>query len=322
MPVGIGCRCRAAAFLASAMLATVPARARAAEPPRAGTAELGCIGGGDVPLDPVGGLHLGTQSYPQTLALCPRTVVLTFDDGPAPATTPAILQALKDAGAHATFFLIGRNASAHPSLARRMFEEGHTLGHHSDTHPGFTLRGFDEDSAERDIANGIAADERAIYGAAATPEHPHVPFFRFPGFADTPELLRHLDRRGIAVFGSDLWAGDWIATTPDRERARIMASLERRPRHNGILLFHDSRRSTAAMLPALLADLRAGGYAVAHLVYRQGAARPPLTAPSREEPETQRIIAHLPTPIVPGSHHLAGGAASPWRPNPPGAGAP
>ena len=84
-------------------------------------------------------------------------------------------------------------------------EAGHTVGHHSATHPSFTLRGFDQASAEADIENGIADDERAIYGRAADPAHPHVPFFRFPGFADTSELLAWLDRRGIAVFGSDLW---------------------------------------------------------------------------------------------------------------------
>ena len=76
-----------------------------------------------------------------------------------------------------------------------------------------------------------------------------------PGFADTPELLSDLDRRGIAVFGSDLWAGDWIAMSADHERERVMTLLENRPHHNGIILFHDTRPSPADMLPAFLADL-------------------------------------------------------------------
>ena len=258
-------------------------------------------------IDPAIGppLHLGTQSYARTLALGDREVVVTFDDGPLARTTPRILQALKDACVHATFFLVGRQTRAFPALARREHDEGHSIGHHSDTHPGFTLRGFDEASAVADIDNGIAADETAIYGAAATPRHPHEPFFRFPGFADTPALLGDLDRRGIAVFGSDLWAADWLMMTPQSERERVMDTLRRRPHHNGIILFHDTKRSTAEMLPALLAELRADGYRVVHLVYAQGAPSPPLTDAAKGTPETVSIIDHLRPPIEPGTHHLA-----------------
>ena len=296
---------------AEAVAPSPPLDAASPSPPEAKTGARACIKGDTVAIDPAngGGLHLGTQSYPQSLALCDHEVVLTFDDGPSPETTPRILRALKDSGVHATFFLVGRRTREHPELARQEFAEGHTVGHHSDTHPTFTLRGFDEASAEADIRNGIAADERAVYGDAATPDRPHVPFFRFPGFADTPALLRNLDRRDIAVFGSDLWAGDWIAMSPDHERQRVVALLEKRPHHNGIILFHDTKASTAEMLPALLAELRAKGYHVVQVVYAKDAPRPVLTAPLQSEPETHRIIAHLRTPIVPGSHHLGGGSS-------------
>ena len=280
------------------LLGTFCADARAAPP--------ACVAGPVIALDPaVARLRLGSQSYPRTLALCDHWVVLTFDDGPAPETTPAVLRALKDAGVHAAFFLIGREARLHTELARREMEDGHTVGHHSNTHPSFTLRGFDQDSAERDIVDGIASDERAIYGAGADPAHPHVPFFRFPGFADTPELLSFLDQKCIAVMGADLWASDWLIMTPEFERRRLMSALERRPHKNGIILLHDSKRETAEMLPDFLRDLKENGYHVAQLVYVMGAPVPPLTVPARGEPETQRIIAHLNPPIVPGTHHLA-----------------
>ncbi len=283
----------------------------AAEPPSA--EKSGCLPERDLKIDPAVGqpLHVGMQSYSRTIALGDREVVLTFDDGPLPETTPRILQALKDACVHATFFLVGRQTQTFPRLARRERDEGHSVGHHSNTHPSFTLRGFDEASAVQDIENGIAADETAIYGAAATPRHPHVPFFRFPGFADTPALLGDLDRRGIAVFGSDLWAADWLMMTPQSERERVMAALEKRPHHNGIILFHDTRRSTAKMLPELLAELKAKGYRVVHLVYQESAPSPPLTAPSKSTPETVKIIAHLRTPIEQGSHHLDAAARAP-----------
>ncbi len=261
----------------------------------------------EIHLDPATApLHLGVETYPQTLQLNDHEVVLTFDDGPAPDTTPQVLRALKDACVHATFFLIGRNAAANPQLARREVVEGHSVGHHSNSHPSFTLRGFDTASAEQDIAAGIAADERAIYGAAARPaDRPHTPFFRFPGFADSPALLSHLDAKSIAVFGTDLWAADWLLMTPDYERERILGLLDRQPLHNGIILFHDTKRATAEMLPALLRDLRQRHYTIVHLVYAPGAPAPALTAPRLGPSETERIIAHLPTPIVPGSHHLA-----------------
>lgn len=295
--------------LLMATCSAVAARAASSQTPTPAK-PAGCIASATVEIDPAAAsLHLGTQSYPQTLNLCDHQIVLTFDDGPWPSTTPLILDALREAGLKATFFLIGRNTCLYPQLARQELAEGHTVGHHSNTHPSFTLRGFDEASAERDIGNGIAADEQVIYGLEARPDHPHVPFFRFPGFADTDALLDHLDDRDIAVFGSDLWAGDWIAMSPGRERERILALLERRPLHNGIILFHDTKVSTARMLPGLLRDLKARGYHFVQPVVGPDAPAPPLTAPLEGPPETQTIIANLPRPIVPGSHRLPPGPA-------------
>ncbi len=287
---------------------------RAAPAARVGVAKPkdkpGCISGPTLAIDPeTAPIHLGTQTYPQTLNLCDHHLVLTFDDGPSAETTPLVLKALRDAGVRANFFLIGRHACRHPDLAREEVDEGHVVGHHSNTHPSFTLRGFDQRSAERDIQNGIAADEAAIYGAGAgstgpEPLRPRVPFFRFPGFADTKPLLAYLDRRGIAVFGSDLWAGDWIAMTPEHERQRILDLLERRPHHNGIILLHDTRMSTARMLPDLLRDLTHRGYRFVQIVYRRNAPAPSRVDGTDSVPLTERIISRLHTPIVPGRQTL------------------
>ena len=250
-------------------------------------------------------LHVGLKTYPQTLQLRDHEVVLTFDDGPSLKTTPRVLAALDAACVHATFFLIGRHADHYPALARRELAEGHTIGHHSNTHPSFTLRGFDEASGKEDIDAGVMAVERAIYGQdAASPKHPHTPFFRFPGFADTPRLLQDLDERHYTVFGTDLWAADWTKMTPDYERQKVLGLLEAVPRHNGIVLFHDTIESTAEMLPDLLADLRRRGYTIVRLVYDAKAPRPPLEhAGQGWTAETETIIAHLRRPIIPDSHH-------------------
>ncbi|MEP9353158.1 polysaccharide deacetylase family protein [Xanthobacter sp. KR7-65] len=212
-------------------------------------------------VDPAG-LRVGTKSFPQTLPLAPKEVVLTFDDGPWPTTTAAVLDALKAQCVRATFFLIGDNARARPQLVRRALAEGHTIAHHSMTHPAATLAKLPFDAAVKDIERGIAADEMAAYGA--TGPVPRVPFFRFPGFASTPQLLEHLEKKGIAVFGADLWASDWNVMTPEAELELVMMRLD--AAGGGIILFHDTKGYTAAMIPAFLAALRAHGYKVVHIV--------------------------------------------------------
>ncbi len=230
-------------------------------------------------------LALGLQSYPRTLDLHDHEVVLTFDDGPA-APTVRVLDALARECVRATFFLIGRNAEALPDLVTREIAEGHGVGHHSYSHPGGTLRSMTEAAARADIERGIAAVERAGYGAAVA--GPHTPFFRFPGFADTPALLGWLAGRGVTVFGSDLWASDWRQMTPETELALVMSRLERL--RKGIILFHDSKASTASMLPAFLRQLKAGGYRVVHVT--PGAGPTPVAgAPPGWTSTTEPIIA-------------------------------
>lgn len=205
------------------------------------------------------GLALGLQSYPRTLALRDHEVVLTFDDGPAPLT-PSILDALAAQCVRATFFLIGQNAQAMPGLVKREIAAGHTVGHHSYSHPDRTLRLMPEELALADIDRGVAAVETAGYGAASKM---HTRFFRFPGFADTPELLAVLAGRGVTVFGTDLWASDWNPMTPQAELTLVMSRLEKAGK--GIVLFHDTKAQTAAMLPDFLRALKAQGFSVVHI---------------------------------------------------------
>ena len=208
------------------------------------------------------GVRVGTKSFPSTLPLEDREVVLTFDDGPWPATTAAILDALKAQCVKATFFLIGENAKARPELVRRILAEGHTVAHHTMTHPAATLAKIPYDAAVREIERGIAADEVAAYGASGP--KPRVPFFRFPGFASTPALLDYLDKQGIAVFGADFWASDWNVMTPEKELDLVTKRLDAAGK--GIVLFHDTKGQTAAMIPAFLKAMKERGYRVVHMV--------------------------------------------------------
>jgi peptidoglycan-N-acetylglucosamine deacetylase len=248
-------------LLASAML--LPAGGVAALTPP----EQSCPGNPDalstsrvITVDAASTPRVGRKHFPDTLPLADKEVVLTFDDGPSPGTTSAVLDALKRECVRATFFLIGRNAAAHPELARRELAEGHTIAHHSFSH--LLLDGVYPEHAEADINRGFAAVDKALYGDSA--DRPRTPFFRFPGFASTPQLLDRLAARNIVVFGADLWASDWNPMSPEQQLNLVLDRLE--AARGGIILFHDTKRQTAAMLPAFLRSLKTQGYKVVHVV--------------------------------------------------------
>src|SRR3954454_21455255 len=177
--------------------------------------------------------RVGLKQFPQTLPLRDHEVVLTFDDGPWPATTPKVLKTLAKECVRATFFLIGKPASQHPELVRRIAAEGHTIGHHSWLHRRLTR--IKPAEAMDEIDHGISAVESALHGVATT--RPDTPFFRFPGFESTPATLDLLQSRGIVVFGADLWSSDWNPMKPAQQLKLLTERLERARR--GIILLHD-----------------------------------------------------------------------------------
>jgi peptidoglycan/xylan/chitin deacetylase (PgdA/CDA1 family) len=257
------------------------------------------------------GSAVGLQSYPQTLALQDHEVVLTFDDGPD-AATPLVLDALADQCVRATFFLIGRRAAERPALVKREIAEGHSVGHHSNTHPERTLRLMSEEAAKADIDEGIAAVERAGYGEAGP--QPKTPFFRFPGFGDTPALVSWLEGRGITVFGSDLWASDWQDMAPKIQLELVIGRLEKAKK--GIILFHDPRPSTAKMMPEFLHELKKRGYRIVHLV--PGAGPTPIEkAPRGWTSTTEPILAKVLGSKVHGARRRSTRHSGIARPNEP-----
>ncbi|MBC9879345.1 polysaccharide deacetylase family protein [Bradyrhizobium sp. INPA01-394B] len=204
--------------------------------------------------------RVGLKSFPQTLPLADHEVVLTFDDGPHPPTTSKVLAALAQECVRATFFLIGQHASEHPDMVKRIAREGHTIGHHTWSHP-FMAR-IPADKASSEIDRGIAADEMALHGVSSTT--PSTPFFRFPYFESTQGQLDLLQSRGIVVFGADLWASDWNEMTPEQELKLITERVAAAGK--GIILFHDPKARTAAIMPAFLRYLRENGFHVVHVV--------------------------------------------------------
>jgi peptidoglycan/xylan/chitin deacetylase (PgdA/CDA1 family) len=232
------------------------AAAQAADCPRKGTLGTSRILAVDAATTP----RVGLKNFPQTLPLADHEVVLTFDDGPWPPTTPRVLAALANECVRATFFLIGKPASEHPDLVRRIAAEGHSIGYHTWLHR--SLMQIKPSETTDEIDHGIAAVEMALHGVATTT--PSTPFFRFPGFETTPATLELLQSRGIVVFGADLWASDWNPMTPKQELKRLIDRLK--IARKGIILLHDPKAHTAAMLPAFLRYLRDNDYRVVHLV--------------------------------------------------------
>ncbi|MGE0061227.1 MAG: polysaccharide deacetylase family protein [Xanthobacteraceae bacterium] len=201
--------------------------------------------------------RIGTTQYSQTLPLDDREVVLTFDDGPISPFTESVLKTLADECVKATFFLVGRQAQAHPELVRAIVAAGHSIGTHSQNHP-LTFDQMPLERARAEIDDGIASVTAAL--GEAPP-----PFFRIPGFLRSREVEQQLAARNIVLWGTDADADDWYKTaTPEDIVAKAIQRLEAKKR--GILLLHDVQPATALALPALLKELKARGWRVVHAV--------------------------------------------------------
>jgi peptidoglycan/xylan/chitin deacetylase (PgdA/CDA1 family) len=200
------------------------------------------------------------KPFASALPLDSHEVILTFDDGPRATTTAQVLDALAQQCVRALFFVIGENAVAHPELLRRERADGHTIGYHTWSHP--LLDRVPPSVGEANIDHGIDAVERVLYRGEE--RAPLTRFFRFPGLATSPTLLDHLAGRGIVTFGADLWASDWRLMTPDAELKLVLQRLNTAGR--GIVMFHDTKAQTAAMLPAFLDALREQNYRVVAVV--------------------------------------------------------
>ena len=181
-------------------------------------------------------------------------MALTFDDGPSPDTTPRILDALREAGVRATFFVLGKHAAQHPELVARIAREGHEVANHGWSHG---LLVFCTPAAiKRELAETAALLTRC--GA------PPPTLFRAPHGFKSPFLSRVARRLGYQVVG---WTkGVYDTALPG---AAVIAERSRESMRAGaILLLHDAdgngngdRSQTADALPEVLRDVRAAGLA-------------------------------------------------------------
>lgn len=183
-------------------------------------------------------------------------MALTFDDGPDPRFTPAVLDLLAEHGVAATFFLVGRRAVEHPALVRRMLREGHAVGSHSWSHPDPSGAGFPQ------LLREYRRGRRAVEGAAGRP----VRLFRPPmGDLGLPSTAA----AALSGVRSWLWTRDPRDWLPGRTTGEILDALPEL--HAGdVVLLHDGielpvseealdRSATVAAVPVLIRRARAAG---------------------------------------------------------------
>ncbi len=208
-----------------------------------------------VEIDTTGGPGFGSQHFKTLDFLRDHEVVFTFDDGPWLNTTPAVLKALADQCVRATFFPIGKHSTYYPEILKQDVAAGHTIGSHTWSHADLSKKSPDE--AKEEIEKGISAVH--FYAGAAT-----APFFRFPDLRHPPEMLTYLGQRNVASFSTDIDSFDFKIKKPDVLIKSLMGKLNKQGK--GIILMHDFQKVTAAALPELLGQLKAGGFKVVHMV--------------------------------------------------------
>jgi peptidoglycan/xylan/chitin deacetylase (PgdA/CDA1 family) len=207
-----------------------------------------------VEIDTTGGPGFGFQHYKMYDFLNPKEVVLTFDDGPLPNRTTAVLAALDAECTKATFFTVGKVAAGYPEIVRDVAKSGHTIGAHTVTHKDLSKMPMDQ--AKDEIEKSFSIIHRAVGG-------PTAPFFRFPFLKASPETLKYLADRNIAVFSTDIDSFDFKGGRPEKLVKHVIALLEKRGK--GIVLMHDIQPHTAKAMPALLKELKAKGYKIVQL---------------------------------------------------------
>jgi peptidoglycan/xylan/chitin deacetylase (PgdA/CDA1 family) len=184
----------------------------------------------------------------------PKTVALTFDDGPHPAITPAILDLLEAAGARASFFCVGQAVERHEHLARAIVERGHQVENHSHRHShrfGFL--------GPKHLRREIDRAQQAIEGA--TGRRPVL--FRAPAGVRNPFVQPALEGLGLRLVSWTRRGFDTVSRRPEAVLSRLTSGLG----PGDILLLHDGgpvggppeRTVTLEALPALLAALAERG---------------------------------------------------------------
>lgn len=237
-------------------------------------------------VDPAEHPRLGSMQYHESLPLQDHEIVITFDDGPLPPRSTAVLDTLAHECVKATFFLVGKMARNFPDVVRRIHDAGHTIGTHSYSHP-LTFQRMSLQKAQFEINEGIASVAAALGDSGG-----QAPFFRIPGLLRAEGVEHYLASLNLQVWSADVVADDWLRIGPAQVYSRALQRIE--ADHKGILLLHDIQPRTVEALPYLLRELKRRGYRVVHVV--PAASDHPKTA---TDPHQWVMHAHQFSPRTP-----------------------
>jgi len=176
----------------------------------------------------------------------PRYAVLTFDDGPYPVATPALLAQLRTLDVPADFFLIGRDVFEQPAIASRIASAGHEIGNHTLSHPELTAIPPQHQSEEIDGGALVIARETG-----------HRPvYFRPPHGNFNAATIDAARSQGETVALWDVDPGDWRQVTPQS----IVDNVTTHARSPAVLLLHNGSNATIDALPQIVAAYRRAGF--------------------------------------------------------------
>jgi len=180
-----------------------------------------------------------------------KLITFTFDDGPDPHYTKPIMDAFSQRGLTATFFMIGINLRAYPSLGRSVVDRGFAVGNHSLTHH-YTWGAV---SGEVTPMNDVIVDVLGV----------RTPYFRAPGLGDGPPIDAALVRAGMCNFSTDVVLGDHLM--PRKSASALCASFAYNLKPGMIVLLHDggTHAPTAQAVPCMLDTALTRGYRVVSL---------------------------------------------------------
>lgn len=193
-----------------------------------------------------------------------RLVALTFDDGPH-ASSPLLLDVLKNHRAHATFFLVGANVVRYTGIAKQMLTDGNDIANHTRTH--LRLPELRDDQIRAEMENDNIVIARATGRRAR--------LFRPPGGQYDDRVTAEARREGMLTV---LWSnntGDWQAKDPKWIVNRVLSDVQ----PGDVVLLHEDYPQTLAAMPAILDGLRARGFravTVSEMLKANGIAPPPI----------------------------------------------
>jgi cellulose synthase/poly-beta-1,6-N-acetylglucosamine synthase-like glycosyltransferase/peptidoglycan/xylan/chitin deacetylase (PgdA/CDA1 family)/spore germination protein YaaH len=217
----------------------------------------------------------------QSVGAVPGKVALTFDDGPDPDWTPAILDILKEKHVKATFFVIGENAEANPGLIERIIDEGHDLGNHTFTHPNLA------DTPGEGVSLELNATQRlveALTGRSMRLFRPPYLGDAEPASGDEITPVEIAQNMGYITVGEHADTEDWTLPPPATMIKTVMGEINNpNPElHGNIILLHDSggdRSRTVEVLGPLIDTLRAQHYKIVPVSELAGLTRDQIMPP-------------------------------------------